>query len=42
MLSCMLVPGTVRVKLRKELYPLFLDGGWSEIEQQTRALEICD
>jgi hypothetical protein len=31
----------VRVKLRKELYPLFLDGGWSEIEQQTRALEAA-
>jgi hypothetical protein len=31
----------VRVKLRKELYPLFLDGGWAEIEQQTRALEAA-
>ena len=31
----------VRIKLRKELYPLFLDGGWSEIEQQTRALEAA-
>jgi hypothetical protein len=29
----------VRLKLRKELYPLFLDGCWSAIEQQTRALE---
>jgi hypothetical protein len=31
----------VRVKLRKELYPLFLDGGWSEIERQTRVLEAA-
>ena len=31
----------VRIKLRKELYPLFLDGGWAEIEQQTRALEAA-
>jgi hypothetical protein len=31
----------VRIKLRKELYPLFLDGGWAEIEQQTRVLEAA-
>src|SRR5262249_28120716 len=31
----------VRIKLRKELYPLFLDGGWAEIEQQGRALEAA-
>jgi hypothetical protein len=31
----------VRIKLRKELYPLFLDGGLAEIEQQTRALEAA-
>jgi hypothetical protein len=31
----------VRVKLRKKLYPLFLDGGWAEIEQQARALEAA-
>jgi hypothetical protein len=31
----------VRIKLRKKLYPLFLDGGWSEIEQQTLALEAA-
>ena len=31
----------VRVKLRKELYPLFLDGGWAEIEQQARTLEAA-
>jgi hypothetical protein len=31
----------VRIKLRKELYPLFLDGGWAEIEQQAQALEAA-
>jgi hypothetical protein len=29
----------VRTKLRKELYPQFLDGAWSEIEEKTGALE---
>ena len=28
-----------RVKLRKELYPKFLDGAWSEVNQQVRELE---
>ena len=28
-----------RTKLRKELYPQFLDGAWSEIEEQMRGLE---
>jgi len=28
-----------RVQLRKELYPRFLDGAWSEIEEQMRGLE---
>jgi hypothetical protein len=31
----------VRVQLRKELYPLFLDGGWADIEGQTRILEAA-
>ena len=30
-----------RVKLRKELYPLFVEGAWSEIEQQVRGLEAA-
>ena len=28
-----------RTKLRKELYPQFLEGAWSEIEEQVRGLE---
>jgi hypothetical protein len=28
-----------RIKLRKELYPQFLEGAWSEIEEQMRGLE---
>src|ERR1700722_9107508 len=28
-----------RIKLRKELYPRFLEGAWSEIEDQMRGLE---
>jgi hypothetical protein len=28
-----------RIKLRKELYPLFLEGAWSEIEDEMRSLE---
>jgi hypothetical protein len=30
-----------RVKLRKELYPQFVDGAWSEIEDQVRGLEAA-
>jgi hypothetical protein len=30
-----------RFKLRKDLYPQFLDGGWSEIEEQLRGLEAA-
>ena len=30
-----------RVKLRKELYPKFLDGAWSEVNQQVRELETA-
>ncbi len=30
-----------RVKLRKELYPLFVEGAWSEIEEQVRGLEAA-
>ena len=30
-----------RVKLRKELYPKFLDGAWSEVNQQVRELEAA-
>jgi hypothetical protein len=30
-----------RVKLRKELYPQFVDGAWSEIEEQVRSLEAA-
>ena len=30
-----------RVKLRKELYPQFVDGAWSEIEEQVRGLEAA-
>jgi hypothetical protein len=31
----------LRVKLRKELYPQFVDGAWSEIEEQMRGLEAA-
>src|SRR5271170_3422994 len=30
-----------RVKLRKELYPKFLDGAWSEVNQRVRELEAA-
>jgi hypothetical protein len=30
-----------RVKLRKELYPRFVEGAWSEIEEQVRGLEAA-
>jgi hypothetical protein len=30
-----------RVKLRKELYPQFVDGAWSEIEDRVRGLEAA-
>src|SRR5271170_1150281 len=30
-----------RVTLRKELYPKFLDGAWSEVNQQVRELEAA-
>jgi hypothetical protein len=30
-----------RLKLRKELYPTFLDGAWSEVNQQIRALDTA-
>ena len=30
-----------RVKLRKDLYPLFVEGAWSEIEEHVRGLEAA-
>jgi hypothetical protein len=30
-----------RIKLRKELYPRFVDGAWTEIEEQMRGLEAA-
>ena len=30
-----------RVKLRKDLYPLFVEGGWSEIEEHVQRLEAA-
>jgi hypothetical protein len=30
-----------RVKLRKDLYPLFVEGAWSEIEEQVQGLEAA-
>jgi hypothetical protein len=30
-----------RVKLRKELYPRFVEGSWTEIEEQMRGLEVA-
>jgi hypothetical protein len=30
-----------RIKLRKELYPKFLDGAWAEVNQQVRELEAA-
>ena len=30
-----------RVKLRKDLYPRFVEGAWSEIEEQVRSLEAA-
>lgn len=30
-----------RVKLRKDLYPLFVEGGWSEIEEHVLRLEAA-
>jgi hypothetical protein len=30
-----------RVKLRKELYPRFVEGAWTEIEEQMRGLEVA-
>jgi len=30
-----------RLKLRKELYPRFVEGAWSEIEEEMRGLEAA-